>query len=50
MNKVLKDERGVLLIRDFQKMSGIVGEAGNRSALFVHFLAYFHKVSDLVQL
>lgn len=51
MSKVLKDERGVLMIKDFLKFCRIVGDINIRSACsFTHFLAYFHKVQDLSEL
>ena len=52
-NKILKDEKGVQLIRDFQKFCKQMGEVGTkklRQIRFVHFVAYFNKLKSVEQL
>jgi ankyrin repeat protein len=50
-NKILKDERGQMLIKDFQKFSLAVQEIDRRRiCTFTLFLAYFHKMQELEQI
>lgn len=48
MSKILKDERGILVIKDFIKFCRMISEVNYRSGCsFACFLTYFHKVQDI---
>ncbi|CDW79052.1 leucine rich repeat family protein [Stylonychia lemnae] len=52
-NKILKDERGLLMIKDFQKFCKIYAEIksrGSQQFSFVHFIAFFNQLSSLDQI
>ena len=50
INKILKDDRGQMIIKDFLKFLKIMHELDrNRQTRFVHFFAYFNRLVSLVE-